>query len=649
MFVRVPLNRVVDNPFQTRIEYGDVTDLVESLLKMKNVRPTTSGLIQVPPARVVAAGRVLNPDEYGGVPAVLGDEPEAVVEIAAGHRRLRAFRQLFEAGETDYASFPVDVQVLDEQAMADIAWEENAKRKDLSPIEEAQALQRAIERFGWTQAQVGERWGLSQSAVANKLRLLQLPADAQEAIRSGQISERHGRVLLAARAKSERVYERLAEDVLPVSVPDQAMEKAKSLIGQFRFNETQTPNHAGETCNACGSPIPAGTHYFHWYADGYHFLCLACYRAARNWTPPSVSEAEEALRHAVNRERNDLTRASWPLDEAVGEENPAVRSARCVDCQLQEQDGDRIWCYDGTCFGVKKQRWYAYQIILLEDHLNLTFGDIAAVTDKYGGYDLRSYDGVDKALVESGACAPGKCDRLRFRYVTYQSPSSIYPHPGLPFVYNCDNANAHHGCQRRYLASERSEDEMEKEKQTQKQAAERRGQARAMMGRATLAMARALLDGHAGAWKRLVTHIGGMAKDGQSAEAAAKRVAETLLDMRHIVTTWRFELDETLELVETFITDEMRKAGVALLPSADDLTRKLERIAAFVLDDELISPRQDLTPAQVTGNLVNLDRIHAQAEDLHEAGTLPDQDFIRLNVWACELREALNSISREIP
>jgi len=162
-------------------------------------------------------------------------------------------------------------------------------------------------------------------------------------------------------------------------------------------------------------------------------------------------------------------------------------------------------------------------------------------------------------------------------------------------------------------------------------------------------MARALLDGHEGAWKRLVTHIGGTPKDGQSAEAAAKRVAESVLDMRNVLSTWKFELDETLEFVEQFIADEMRKSGVALLPSADDLTGKLERIAAFILDDELISPRQDLTPAQVTGNLVNLDRIHAQAEDLHAAGTLSDQDFERLHVWCRELREALNSISQEIP
>jgi len=617
MFVRVPLNRIINNPFQTRLEIGDVADLVESLLKMRDVRPVTSGLIQVPPGRIVAAGQVLDPRKYGSVRACLKTEPEAVVEIAAGHRRLRAFRQLFEAGEADYATFPVDVQVLDEQAMADIAWEENAKRKDLSPIEEAQALRRAIERFGWTQAQVGERWGLSQSAVA------------------------------AARGKSERVYERLAQKIVPVPMTMEAAEKARELVEAHPFYERYCTGDA--ICLACGRKVERIAEYMPVAlkpgSSERLFLCWSCYRVATNWTPPSVSGAENLLDHAIDREASLLENLRWPLDESIGDGDPAVQSARCADCATRDEE----LCFDSTCARAKEKWWYMHEVAQLKNYLQTTFGATAPIIDESGGHNLRSYNDVDKALIESGTCAPGKCDRLQFRHVTYRSSSYIYICDELPFIYNCNNANAHRHCQRRYLTAHRSDDEIEQEKKAQKQITERRGQARAMMDRATLAMARALLDGHAGAWKRLVTHIGGTPKDGQTAESAAQCVAETLLDMRHIVTTWRFELDETLELVEQFIADEMRKAGVALLPSADDLTRKLERIAAFILDDELISPRRDLTPAQISGNLVNLDRIHAQAEDLHEAGTLPDQDFIRLNVWACELREALNSISQEIP
>jgi hypothetical protein len=80
--------------------------------------------------------------------------------------------------------------------MADIAWEENAARKDISPIEEARAIRTAEKRFGWTQTEIARRWNLSQSAVSNKRRLLQLPAAIQTMILNGDIGERHGRALL---------------------------------------------------------------------------------------------------------------------------------------------------------------------------------------------------------------------------------------------------------------------------------------------------------------------------------------------------------------------------------------------------------------------------------------------------------------------
>jgi hypothetical protein len=185
MIVRIPIERVFDNPFQTRQVYTDIEELAESILKMKSARPETSGLIQVPTGRIVIENgrqtKVLNPDEYGGVESCLGDEPLAVVQLAVAHRRKRAFAHLLQVqGDEDYATFPVEILVLDDRRMSDIAWEENNQRKDLTAIEEAEALQRAIEEFGYTQAEIGERWGLSQSAVANKIRLLQLPEQAQE-------------------------------------------------------------------------------------------------------------------------------------------------------------------------------------------------------------------------------------------------------------------------------------------------------------------------------------------------------------------------------------------------------------------------------------------------------------------------------------
>jgi ParB/RepB/Spo0J family partition protein len=195
MIDRIPIDRIDDNPFQTRSVYGTSPELTDSIQQMAKTRPETSGLIHVPTGRIVAGDRVLDPEEYGGALACLKDEPKARVQLAAGHRRLRAFRVLSQFDE-QYVTLPVDVATFDDGAMATIAWEENAQREDISPIEEAQAMQRVIDELGWSQAQVGARWSLTQAAVSNKLRLLNLPAGAQRLVRKGLVTERHGRALL---------------------------------------------------------------------------------------------------------------------------------------------------------------------------------------------------------------------------------------------------------------------------------------------------------------------------------------------------------------------------------------------------------------------------------------------------------------------
>jgi ParB family chromosome partitioning protein len=170
---RVPLSEIENNPYQVRVEYGDLSDLTGSLRELSAALPETSGLLQVPLARRVN-GRI---------------------ELALGHRRRRAFAELARVND-EYATFPVEIADLDDQAMADIAWHENEKRRDVSDIERALAIEIAQRDFGWTQAEVGRRWGISQSTVANLLRLLRLPEKVRGLIRTGEISGRHGRALL---------------------------------------------------------------------------------------------------------------------------------------------------------------------------------------------------------------------------------------------------------------------------------------------------------------------------------------------------------------------------------------------------------------------------------------------------------------------
>ncbi len=193
--IRVNLSDVDDNPYQTRMEYGDLADLTGSLVQMRPALPETSGMIQVPIARLVLDGQVVDPLPQDAH-AFLRECP-ARVELAMGHRRKRAFQELAQRSDAGaWNELPVELRVLNDEAMAEIAWQENEKRQDISDIERAVALDRAQDDFGWTQAQTGEKFGLSQSAVANLLRLLVLPDKVQSLIRQGSITGRHGRALL---------------------------------------------------------------------------------------------------------------------------------------------------------------------------------------------------------------------------------------------------------------------------------------------------------------------------------------------------------------------------------------------------------------------------------------------------------------------
>lgn len=194
MIVRVGLDRVERNPFQTRVGEPVVDGLAASIADLVEVRPGTSGLIHVPVGRLVVDGQVV--ECQGDVLMFLEREPGARVQLAAGHRRWAAFAQLCVEGREEFGTFPVDVMALADESMADIVQVENDRREDISPIEEALLIEQAIERFGWSQSRVGKRWGITQSAVSNKLRLLKLPELLQGYLNRGWLTERHGRALV---------------------------------------------------------------------------------------------------------------------------------------------------------------------------------------------------------------------------------------------------------------------------------------------------------------------------------------------------------------------------------------------------------------------------------------------------------------------
>ena len=111
-------------------------------------------------------------------------------ELIAGERRLRAAEM---AGLTTVPCLPMEVN---EESSSLLALVENIQRADLDVWEEAAALRQLIDEFHLSQEEAGRRVGISQSAVANKLRLLKLPPDVIDGLRQAGLTERHARALL---------------------------------------------------------------------------------------------------------------------------------------------------------------------------------------------------------------------------------------------------------------------------------------------------------------------------------------------------------------------------------------------------------------------------------------------------------------------
>jgi ParB family chromosome partitioning protein len=119
-------------------------------------------------------------------------------ELVAGERRLRAAKM---AGLT---RVPVLIKELTDSQMLEISIVENIQRENLNPIEEAEAYHRLIAEFGLTQEQAAERVGKSRSAVANFLRLRQLPQPIKTSIFEGRLSMGHARALLGADSAAQQ-------------------------------------------------------------------------------------------------------------------------------------------------------------------------------------------------------------------------------------------------------------------------------------------------------------------------------------------------------------------------------------------------------------------------------------------------------------
>ena len=162
-FIRCEIHRIAPNRFQPRHTFSEteLSELADSIAEQGIIQPL-----------------LVRPSETGSF------------ELVAGERRLRAAKM---AG---LETVPVVIRELTDAKMLELAIVENIQRENLNPMEESEAYHRLMELFDLTQEEMATRVGKSRPAVANFLRLRQLPPEIKECIRGGRLSMGHARALL---------------------------------------------------------------------------------------------------------------------------------------------------------------------------------------------------------------------------------------------------------------------------------------------------------------------------------------------------------------------------------------------------------------------------------------------------------------------
>ncbi|HEY1065595.1 MAG TPA: ParB/RepB/Spo0J family partition protein [Pirellulales bacterium] len=168
---KVPCSLVDPNPFQPRRVFDDAE--IESLAQSLK----DHGLIQAIVVRQVA-GRY---------------------QLIAGERRLRA------AQKCGWTTIPCRIVEADDRQVTEVAIVENLQRTDLNPLEKGGAFQKYLETYKTTQDELAKRIGVDRSTISNLMRLLELPAPVQDALRRNDISAGHARALLPLGEEKEQV------------------------------------------------------------------------------------------------------------------------------------------------------------------------------------------------------------------------------------------------------------------------------------------------------------------------------------------------------------------------------------------------------------------------------------------------------------
>lgn len=396
--ILVSLDRILANPYQTRLPRPADDEHVASLAADIQAR----GLLQVPLARLVdAAGvdtkvipavfflPVPQSQAYAEQVALLA-KLDWYIQLACGHNRLAAYRLLAKKDPGNgWDRLPMRLALLDDQAMALAAWSENEQRNDLSPLEKAQALQRFMADFGWTQEQVGEHCGLNRATVANKLRLLRLPEALQTQLHRGDLSERQALAVLP-------IYE------LPPAAQAE-IEKKRTAGHDYTIERLDDAvKHPDKKSSGDVRTIIRD--------------------AVRHITQPLATANED-----------EWGRAGFPVDQEIA----GVAAPACLACANRLQE---TRCADAACFAQKQAVFERQELAFAVAATGLP-GITTAEFNALPPGAKKHFDASDRAGLERAL--QRQCPNLRLRYEREEPrPYSLrhpdYPHAGYVCVHAGD-------------------------------------------------------------------------------------------------------------------------------------------------------------------------------------------------------------------
>ena len=578
MIISAPHTHVTPNPWQTRagLDEVHVRDLAIDIAARKASLPDTLGLLQLPAGRLIdPQGDLVHPTAPDQVAHYLG--AGCTIQLAYGHNRAAAFRLLAQGDDDafdpdpDYANLPLALGQFTDEEMATSAWSENAARQDLTSIEQAHAIQRMLDSFNWTQAQVADRLNLNRSTVANKLRLLRLPDDVQTALQQRQISERQAIALMPvlnlpepAQTKADTHWGIKPQELLESAINDgisseRIRDRADTIIQQSTISFAQ-----GRGGRGCPWPLD---HRFE-------------------------VDDEQAANHPELVE--------------------GLQQPTCSDCAIRVKHNNELRCPDETCWDLKANLWADARLTEAEAATGLPRLNLAGNTTPYHEietfYTSRTAELAQQILERDEGCPH---NRLRIQYGNHS-------HTGGAFLPDFDDVAiiCHHGdgehCKclaalKSTATRERNNDDPEIQARRQCEQ-----QVRQLTDPAIQALADALAAQHQGAWRlllRRLRHTYGKITADWSLEKITHKIANEIMDPNLQWT--RDKPQATRDHIVTYF----EAAGLPLPWIAPDplnaIQRKLERIEGWAV---AITPSTH--PNAIQGNLLNLTHLLTDLEPL---------------------------------